>query len=222
MSRTLATTSAPGALAPLTPPAMTPWLRDALKDRLHPHPDVRPEPPKPGVAAEARLVAARLEQALRPATQDEWARWLKPLVPAVRNPPSQAEFPSRVAAIAFAMGDVPAAALTTDALRDVMRASDWWPTPAALLPILQPRYADRMAEMLALRRLGAEQASAQPVAPDLSLEQRAAIAADVRAKLNEITGASPDAKPTVRAAPLRPDALRAARERAGMIRPGGE
>jgi hypothetical protein len=199
----------------LAAPAMSPWLQRAVKDFRNPHPDAGPEPVQPVVRDEAKRIAAALEASLRPATLDEWRAFLLPILAAVANPPDRNAFSARVAAIAEALRDIPAGALSPDAQRDVMRFNRFFPTPADLEPLLRPRCAERMADLSTLRRVAAAPTEREP--EQIAPEARAAMAARAHALAAEIR-ASADAQergPTgaVRAAPISDGAMLAHLER---------
>lgn len=143
------------AVATLRQPEMSGALTAALRDRMSPHPDVGPEPVRSDIRAEARRAADVLEQSLRPASQAEWLNWLRPIAAVCANTPTQHDFQVKVAGIISAMSEVPAAALTASSAYDVMRSTKFFPTVADLYPILSPLYAERRAELSALRSLSA-------------------------------------------------------------------
>jgi hypothetical protein len=203
------------ALPSLAAPAMSPWLQRAVRDFRSPHPDAGPEPVQPVVRAEAARAAAALEASLRPATLDEWRAFLLPILAAVANPPDRNAFSARVAAIAEALRDIPAGALSADAQRDVMRFNRFFPTPADLEPLLRPRCAERMADLSTLRRIAVAPTEREPeqIAPEAraAMAERAhALAAEIRASA-EAQERGPGGRP--RAIPISDGALLAHYER---------
>jgi hypothetical protein len=178
-----------GAVTSLAQPRMTAWLRDALRDRLMPHPDAGVAPLRPGLREEAARAVAAYETALRPASVAEWAGWLGPFRATAANPPPDRDaFARSAAALASALPEVPASALTAEAQRAIMRTSRFWPGPADVWPVVHPLFAPRQAELLALRRIAAEQAP--PAREEVAPEVRAAMAERARALAGEIRAAA--------------------------------
>jgi hypothetical protein len=174
----------------LTSPPMTGWLRSAVRDVMAPHPDAGPAPLREGVREEAARAAAVLEATMRPATIDDWRRFLLPVVAGCANPPDRDAFAGRVAAIAGALAEVPAEALTIEAQRQVMRSVRFFPVAADLWPILHPTFAGLQAELSVLRRIAAAPAAPAQVAPSAEeraemARQAAALAAELRAGAEE-------------------------------------
>lgn len=206
----------PGSGLPaLSEPNWTGWMRATLRDFREPHPDVAPPTVLPVVADEAKRAIPVLEAALKPATADDWRAFLLPLLATVANPPDRAAFETRAAAIATTLNDVPAAALTPNAQREVMRALRFFPGPADLLPLLRPLYAERVADLAALRRI-AEAPKDRP-AEIVPQAVRDEMAARARALAGELRASAADADQAgarpARAIPLSAGALLAHYER---------
>ena len=91
------------------------------------------------------------------ATAVDWQTFLAPIAAAVRNPPSQTDFRLRVASLAAAIPDCPAAVLRKPWLiREACTKSPWWPSVADIAELLSPSLVDhRQAGMRALVALPA-------------------------------------------------------------------
>lgn len=63
-------------------------------------------------------------------TAEEWARFLKPLLFSVVNPPAESDLPRKVGAIAFSLPEVRRHMLTTATQRDMLAQCKYWPSAA--------------------------------------------------------------------------------------------
>jgi hypothetical protein len=63
-------------------------------------------------------------------TADEWARFLKPLLFSVINPPAESDLPRKIGAIAFSLPAVRRHMLTTATQRDMLAKCKNWPSAA--------------------------------------------------------------------------------------------
>lgn len=110
-----------------------------------------------------------------------WAEFLSPLLGIIRNPPGPQDFKVRCAALAHALPDITADMRTVIAQRDLMRASEFWPTPKEVLAV----FADALRhkrEMAALRLPKPTEPERGPRSMDEILAVRAK-AAEARAVL---------------------------------------
>lgn len=130
-----------------------------------------------------------------PSAGMSWAEFLSPLLGIIRNPPGPQDFKVRCAALAHALPDITADMRTVIAQRDLMRASEFWPTPKEVLAV----FADTLRhkrEMAALRL-------PKPTEPERGPRTLAEIEA-VRAKAREARAVlMPDTAPQQRA-PVKP------------------
>lgn len=108
------------------------------------------------VIEEARALLANAGAITRPASADHIARWIEPLNVACRNPQSADDIDGWAEAVAFACQRIPASAFNPDNLRKLMAASQFFPSAADVLAIVQPE-ADRVH-----RKLAAARSIAQP------------------------------------------------------------
>lgn len=76
------------------------------------------------------------------ATAHDWARFLKPVASAVRNPPTDSDFRGRCAALAFACRVHPAD-LTDARARDLCRKAEFWPSVAEVEAIFAEVWKER-------------------------------------------------------------------------------
>lgn len=91
------------------------------------------------------------------ATAEDWARFLRPLLAAVPNPPDADDFRKRISAIAFALPDVPRHMMTEWRQRDALRRFKFWPSAADLAEWLAPDLRDeRETQHLRLPKPAAE------------------------------------------------------------------
>jgi hypothetical protein len=117
------------------------------------------------------------------ATAHDWAVFLKPLLLAVAQPPSARDFGARVAAIAFALNEVPVDLLTEWRQREAMARFKFFPVPAELAEWLAPAIADRRDSRA--RRLALAAAVPQ-LRPDHSAEEVAQVRAASQAFLRDM------------------------------------
>lgn len=113
------------------------------------------------------------------ANTEDWARFLRPLLASVPNPPNAEDFRKRVSAIAFALHDFPATLLTTTAQREAVRKFKFWPSAADLAE----HFGDDLRherEMLAIRSDRAK-ALPPPPPPERTPEEIEAVRAKARA-----------------------------------------
>jgi hypothetical protein len=87
-----------------------------------------------------------------PATADDWATFLRPLLAAVSMRPSREEFAARSAAIAFALPDVPLSMLRQWRQREALTRFKFLPSPAEIAEWLGPDLAEaRRTEQLRIQ-----------------------------------------------------------------------
>lgn len=120
---------------------------------------------------------------------DEWARFLRPLLASVANPPGAEDFRQRVAAIVFAL-DVPRHMLTEWRQREAVRRFGFWPSVADLSGWLTD---DLKAEREAMHRA---LPAPEPEAPRArTMDEILAVKAKAKAAVAEMTGRSPQTGP---------------------------
>lgn len=166
-------------LVPLRAPRLSHALADAVAARLSPHPDVAPAPASAALLPEVRAALPAFEALARPATVEDWARWLSPLRAVLGNaPPDRAALVGSAQAMAAAMHEVPLSALTEAVRAEALRKLKWWPTPADLWPMFAGAGREARATANALRNIIAEAQRARPEAPaQIGQAEREAIAA---------------------------------------------
>jgi hypothetical protein len=133
---------------------------------------------------------------------------------AVRNPPTEADFRARVAAIAHAMSDVPGHWLAQPwQQQEAMRAWQFWPAVADVHDLFE----DRLRELRDDRARRSMPAIAAPPPPiPLTLAEREAMAAQAKelsAELRRSAAAPSGTAEPVRTIPLPPHKLLATYER---------
>jgi hypothetical protein len=98
------------------------------------------------------------------ATAQDYARWLRPIAAAVRNPPSADDYKARCAAAAFALR-YPATDLTDNAARDLARSSPFWPSVADIDAALSTAWKARITSNQHAALLAAPTREAAPYTP---------------------------------------------------------
>ena len=207
-------------VAGVTLPPASRDLVAALDHVANPHPDVGLEPARvrPGVRGEAKSALEAIDSALRVATADQWAAFLRPLA-ALPNGPSRDAFPGRASAIAFALHDTPAAVLTVANQREALRTLRFWPSPHDLDAILRPQADElRRHRRLLLTIATAPETAAPPPLTEAERERIADGLAELRASLAR-DAADRAARRQVTPRYLTPEQLRAARDAAGVRTP---
>ncbi len=145
------------------------------------------------------------------ATQDDWARFLRPVAAAVRNMPSPDDFRGRCGALAFALR-VPAAALTTERQRDLCRTAEFWPSIAEIEAVFAAAWKDD-ARSRAITNAGGANLLPVPRIEPVPQGERESAVERARAIAAELRNAAAQRRPEpVKAAPLRPAELIAAYE----------
>lgn len=178
----------PGAVAAHQPPAMSPWLRDAMDRAMNPHPDVGADlAVAPEVRAEAARLVARFDAMLAPATLEDWHRFLKPLAYLPAAPSSREDMAKACGLMAFAMPELPAVLLTNARQSEALRRFTFWPKPAEmhewLGPQARPLHAQRSA-VVAVAQAGQQQQARAERTP----EEIAAVRAKVQQFRAEMAG----------------------------------
>ena len=110
-------------------------------------------PPPRDVRAEARTMLAALAAALDPVEPTTVRAWLRPLAPAVRNPPTAPEFEARAAAIALACSTVPRCAFTLTSQAEALRRFSYWPSAADVVELLDEHARPIRARHRAIERV---------------------------------------------------------------------
>jgi hypothetical protein len=82
------------------------------------------------VIEEAKTLLAECERRRAPAGRDAVVTWLKPLVAAVSNPPTEKDFIARAAVIAEVCADLPIAVFNVETQRDAIKRWKFWPSAA--------------------------------------------------------------------------------------------
>lgn len=149
-----------------------------------------------------------------PATADDWAHFLRPMLAALNQQPTREQFQARCAAIAFAVPDVPASMLVPWRQRDAMRTFKFLPSPAEIAEWIGPAIREERERMDRHARLAAP--SDLPAAPPpRTPEEIAAVQAKARAVMAAATReGAPHAIAAGRRAPLSDGALLAHYDRA--------
>lgn len=192
-------------------------------------------PPTAADVAEGRRLLPAYEAAMRPPTADVVRPWLLRLAGAVRQPPSAEEVATRAGLLAEAAEGLPALLFGPETLREAMRRWEWWPSVADVVALLAPLAAPHRLRLSRLRRLAGVTDAAEASDPlagpqngraghvgsaaDLTPEQRAEMAARLRALSAELRGRSGEAPPPPppRAAPLSDAALAEMRDRSPLV-----
>jgi hypothetical protein len=164
-----------GNIAPAMPPVLVDYLRmlevhaaeraawakaeEAARFRRSGDPDPREQvfvgkpPSVPALDEAGRLMAdAALrgyERARAPLSLGVLTAWLMPLIPAVRNPPSEEEMPAKVVGLATLLDDLPAGAFTAETRKAI--EGDWFPSAGEIRRAVEPE-ARRLASMADLLR----------------------------------------------------------------------
>jgi hypothetical protein len=162
----------------------------------------------------AQAAAEQFDRMLAPVTRDHLAEWLMPVNAASKNPQAPADFAMRVAGIAEMVGDLPAAAFTSETRRALK--TGFFPSHEDVRAAVEPIAHAWRRKRAALRNLRVIGAPDRDDAPTATAEQRAqsvaradAIVAELRAHARQ----TPASKPVAR--PLSPEALIAAYEATG-------
>jgi hypothetical protein len=194
-------------------------LAEAVHRVLHPHPDLALNAPVVDEATrlEAEQRLRLLDAAMKPATPQQWAEFLRPLIPVVGNPPTRDAFKAYIASVVFGFGDIPSGVLTEDRSRQAVRRYKFWPTGEDLDKWLSPfvhALRDERRALERLRRGAAPTPVARPAEPPiLTDDERAAAVSLLRAvPRNESTD--------VRASYVDDAALLGAYERIAAENPG--
>jgi len=144
--------------------------------------------------------------------------WMTRLARGVRNPPAEADFRARCAAVAEACADLPTAVWTAATLTEAQRTMPWWPSVADVDAFLRPKAEALSRKRDALRRIASaprpgEQPAPEPREPPTNAAREAvrALAAQFRAERSWNHPNAPQGRPPVRAIPLHPDHLAALR-----------
>lgn len=155
----------PRDLAAAAETAMDPVIGRGHSGRDDPGLYIPPRPVSRKDWQAAQDAAARLDVLLADCvTQGLLSDWLLPINLGSRNPQSPQEFPSRVMALAMLLGDLPAAAFTVQAMRQM--PSGFFPSHHDIRSVIQP-IADRWdRQRKGLRRLRCvEDPPPEPEAP---------------------------------------------------------
>jgi hypothetical protein len=204
------------APAVAAPPRLSHRLAAAIADLQQPHPDIAPPAAfAPAVIAEAAAALEALAPFSRPIAEHELAGWLRPLLIAVRNPPSADGAAVWVRAVHFACADLAAGALTEATQREAVQAFAFLPAAADVHRVLHPHSARIRAQARHLRQIAEGQPDdGTPRQPPTEAEHDAvrALAEQFRAERSwNRPGAQPTQQPA-RAAPIHPDHLAALRD----------
>lgn len=78
------------------------------------------------------------------ATAQDWARFLRPIVAAVRNPPNEADFKARCVALAATVRQPPEA-LTGEMVGRLCRKAEFWPSVAEIAAAFDAAWKERVA-----------------------------------------------------------------------------
>jgi hypothetical protein len=205
----------PRAVAHAVARAIEPVIGRGQNGRDDPGHYVAPQPVSDADWRAAQVAADRFEALLAPMTPDVLGAWLLPVNAASRNPQAPAEFAMRVSGLAEMLGDMPAAAFTSEARRALR--TGFFPSHedirAAVAPVAEAWRRKRDA-LRNLPRIGRE-APARVMPND---DERATMAARALLVAQELRSSGSDlSRPRPRASYLSGEALRAARERAGIV-----
>lgn len=140
------------------------------------------------------------------ATASEWVRFLRPLVTAVRNPPTESDLRGRCIALSYAARVKPEW-MTEAYQREACRKFDFWPSVAEV----EGLWRDHKRDMTKSRDADALPALPGPTHQPPTAEERAAILAKAAAAVADIRAAASQANPRgtrqVEARPIHPTAL---------------
>lgn len=189
-------------------PATSPWMTAALTHATASGalpPLVMPAGVAVAVAREARSLLPAMRRRAQPASADAWDDFLRPLVAATRNPPTQKDFLAFVAAAAVALDGIPARLLTDQRRAAAVRRFDFWPSVADLANWLEPEAREERAALLAMQRLASPKPDvAVAVAPEpRTPEVVAAVADKMRALRAELHARDEAARPVRERVPPR-------------------
>jgi len=160
------------AAAPPATPRLSSAVSHAMQHALNPvmgrgaygddDPGFRPAPPllAPAEWAEAQRAADALDAMMSPVTPALLAAWLIPVNLASRNPQTPDQFAMRAAAIAELVGDLPAAAFTAEARRNL--GTGFFPSADDVRNAVGPVAMDWARQRDALRRLHQAEAAQSP------------------------------------------------------------
>lgn len=149
------------------------------------------------------------------ATAADWARFLRPIAAAVRNPPTADDMRGRAGALAFTMRVAPES-LTEARQRDLCRTCEFWPSIAEIEKLFAEEWKDE-ARSRSITGGGFAQIASVPVSPDQRTpEQIAAVQAKAAAFYAEMNAhVAVKRAENVKPMPLSPHDLLAAYEAAG-------
>ena len=140
------------------------------------------------------------------ATAADWARFLKPIVAGVRNPPTEGDFKARAVAIAHALPNVPAIWLTQAwRQREAMTAWQFWPAVADVAEWLAPYQREERATADMRHRLAAP--APEPGRGPRSAAEILAVKQAAAAVMAAATAPQPCARLPTKARPLSDGAL---------------
>lgn len=168
---------------------------------------------------EARRVADAAAAALQPVAPETLTSWLAVVNAACEYPLSTGEFVARAAAIAEVLANIPAAAFTDDARRNLATSVSRFPSAKQIMDAVKPEAERLTGKLDALRRLAARPAADEPAPkrPAVSPEQKAAdearteaMVANLKAQVNASERAAlAEAKPATLTPAQRAAAFRA-------------
>jgi len=160
------------AATPPAAPRLSSIVNHAMQHALNPvigrgaygddDPGFRPSPPllAPAEWAEAQRAADALDAMMSPVTPALVAAWLIPVNLASRNPQTPEQFAMRAAAIAEIVGDLPAAAFTAEARRNL--GTGFFPAADDVRNAVGPVAMEWARQRDALRRLHQAEAAQSP------------------------------------------------------------
>jgi hypothetical protein len=186
--------------SPLIPalPETSPWLTAVLHHATASGalpPLVMPAGVGVAVSGEARSLLPAMRRRAMSASADAWDDFLRPLVAATRNPPTQSDFLAFVAAAAVALDGIPARLLTDQRRAAAVRRFDFWPSVADLANWLEPEAREERAALLAMERLAVAKPEAAVAPEPRTPEMVAAVADKLRALKAEIHAQDEAARP---------------------------
>lgn len=165
--------------------------------------------------AEAARLLPDMEHLCRPCEAGAINAWCRRLNPAVRNPQAANDLPLRIAAIASACADLPAAVWTSATCDQAMGEFQFWPAAADVRKLLLPHAQVLWAKRDGLRRVIATGAPDAPAARPVPTEaEKEAVAAAARQFVSERSfNREQEERPKVRPSYLSPGVLLATYER---------
>ncbi len=143
-----ARSSAPGV------PVLAHWLEEEagkwLNLEMRPYRQPLTDGQSEAAGAAARDYAAALRLKI---TRDALDRWLRPLTKAVGNPPDRPLYDGRLDAVMAASAGLPMLVLNPKTYADLVKVSDFWPSAAKLIGVLEVEANQLIKRMEALEAI---------------------------------------------------------------------